>query len=148
MRQPIKRLIIAAVVVSGSLISPAEAACLNDAVRTIPGEFHNSLYVVLATPVSTVPLPESPDGYFLAGDEIKIRITKVFKGRPAKFLEVFSEHSSGGFPLKLNMSYILFLSQEDGRLGADNCGHSGLVKNSRSVLDAVQAISTQALAHP
>lgn len=147
MRQTIKFLGVAFILLSGSRPLLAQSACVFDADRTISGEFDHSEYVVLATPVSTVHTPTSTDRYFLDGDDTTIRIMKVFKGSPIQSLKVFSENSSGRFPLELNEPYVLFLYQDHGRFQVDNCGHSGLVEKSRLVLRSVRALSVRSAAH-
>jgi hypothetical protein len=146
MRQTLKLAIVAAKVLVGSRPFPAQSACLNGVI-TIPGEFNSSLYVVVATPISSTHIPESSHGYFLDGDETTIRVTKVLKGPPTTSLRVFSENSSGRFPLDLHKPYILFLYTQDNRLMVDNCGHSGPIENSQSVLSAVQSFAARAAQH-
>jgi hypothetical protein len=147
MRQIIKFLGVAFILLSGSRPFSAQSACVFEADRTISGEFDHSEYVVLATPIATAHMPTSADRYFLDGDDTTIRIMKVFKGPPAQSLNVFSENSSGRFPLELNEPYVLFLYQDHGRFQVDNCGHSGLAEKSRSVLRDVRALSVRSAAH-
>ena len=145
MRHTFKLTIAASVVLSGTLLSTAQSACVNDyAVRTIAGEFNRSVYVVLATAISHTRVPESSDQYFLAGQNTTIRITTLFKGPTEKVLTVFSEFSSGQFPLNLNQSYLLFIYREHGRLSVDNCGHSGPTKFSGKIISAVRVLSAHA----
>lgn len=145
MRHVCKLAIVVSVVLSALLLSVAGAACVDDySARTIAGEFKRSAYVVLGKPISTTLVPESSDHYFLSGQNFTIRILELFKGPPARTLTVFSEYTSGQFPMKLNKSYILFLYREHGRLSVDNCGHSGPAGSSYKVINTVRALSGRA----
>jgi hypothetical protein len=50
-----------------------------------------------------------------------------------KPLEIFSENTSGRFPMQLRRRYVLFVYREAGRLMVDNCGNSGFIEDKAVV---------------
>jgi len=59
---------------------------------------------------------------------------RILKGRPRKTFIVFSENTSGRFPMNAKKSYLVFVYREHGRLRIDNCGNSGLLDGSAPAL--------------
>ncbi|TAL04485.1 MAG: hypothetical protein EPO08_01230 [Rhodospirillaceae bacterium] len=134
---------MAAILVSTLMgaLSPdaAQAACLE--FPSLPQQYTTALYIITGTAVSEKYIEGSPDDYFMPGDELKVHVDKVLKGSPPPYLTLFSERSSGMFPLDLSVPYVLFIEQEHGRLMVSNCGDSDYLSKSKNILAAVQRIS-------
>lgn len=122
-----------------SIMSLAYAICLNGHL-SVKLEYDGSRYIVIGTTVSEKLAAESSDGYFLDGTEYLVRVSKSLKGAAPHVLSVFSENSTGRFPLAIGQSYLLFLRLVNGRMVVDNCGNSGLLEKSGSTMSAMTQI--------
>ena len=60
----------------------------------------------------------------------QLRVHRVFRGTLGDTVDVFTENSSGRFPLEMGRKYLLFASRGDGRLVIDNCGNSALLSEA------------------
>src|SRR6267378_5328355 len=102
----------------------ATAACLlND--YSVRAEYDRSLMVLTGKVVAERTVPES--GRRKAGQS----------------LDVFSENSSGRFPMQPSESYLLFIHLDTDRLAVDNCGNSGPVSARAETLRAVRALASR-----
>lgn len=54
-----------------------------------------------------------------------MKVEAVYRGDVSGSLVIFSENSSGRFPMEPHIPYVLFIYREAGRLMVDNCGNSG-----------------------
>src|SRR5579871_701305 len=111
-------------------LGAAQAACLE--FPSLPQQYASALYIVTGTAISEKYIEGSPDDYFMPGDEFKVHVDKVFKGSPPPYLTLFSERSSGMFPLDLHVPYVLFVEEEHGRLLVSNCGDSDYLSKSKN----------------
>jgi len=116
------------------------AACLNG-YPSVRREYTESKFVLIGKVVKKRTVPGSADGYFLEGDTYRVVPTHVYKGNIKGLLELFSENSSGRFPMLLNKEYLLFLYAEHGRLRVSNCGNSDLISHAKKAVAAVARIS-------
>jgi hypothetical protein len=117
----------------------SQAVCLLDD-YSVEAEYQRSEAVVLASVASerVVPDPDDPEGF--AGIIYTLRVQESFRGTRLKTMEVFSENSSGRFPMEKGKAYILFLYRQEGRLSADNCGNSGSSLQKGDVVAAVRRL--------
>ena len=104
-------------------------------------EYASSTLVLIAHVVGTRKTPPTADGYFLDGDTYKVSPVRIFKGHAGKHIELFSENSSGRFPMQAKREYLLFVYSEHGRLVADNCGNSGLLSSSKKAIAEVSHLA-------
>lgn len=120
-------------------IADSQAVCLLDD-YSIEGEYQRSEAVVLASVASerVVPDPDDPKGF--AGIIYTLHVQESFRGTPSKTMEVFSENSSGRFPMEKGKAYILFLYRQQGRLSADYCGNSGPALQKQDVVAVVRRL--------
>jgi len=109
---------------------------------SVRGEFERSVAVLIGTVVAERATPESKDLY--EGVTYTVKIEESFRGRLPPTVELFSENSSGRFPMTKGEKYVLFLYQVVDRLAADNCGNSGLVSDKQDVLTAVRQLAKMA----
>jgi hypothetical protein len=128
--------IIAALFLLG--LSPAAfAACvLSD--YSVEAELHRSIAVVVGTVMAERPTAETRD--LLDGVTYTISVDETLHGGAPKTLELFSENSSGRFPMQKGKIYVLFIYRALGRLAVDNCGNSGLVTEKKAVLTSVRQL--------
>lgn len=119
--------------------SSAFGACF-DGHPTVAQEYGKSLYVLSAKVLDAKTMAPSQHHYFLEGDVYEIQPLEILKGSPIKKLLVFSENSSGRFPMDKGSSYLLFLYQVHGRWSVDNCGNSVPMKDSQEVLAKLRTL--------
>ena len=117
--------------------SLASAVCLKGH-RTIAEEYANSKTVFIGKVTAKEEVPKSGD--FYDGHDYSVQAQEVFKGNPINPIVIFSENSSGRFPMEVGMTYIIFLYYELGRYQIDNCGNSGLLSEKQDVVQAVRQL--------
>ena len=125
---------------TGLATSNTLGVCLLDD-YTVEREFERSSDVLLAKVVSErrVSDPEDPEGF--AATVYTVKAKQWFRGNVRRTLEVFSENSSGRFPMERGQTYLLFLSPDGAQLSADNCGNSGLVSEKQQALSVVRGLA-------
>jgi hypothetical protein len=124
------------------LLFPAIAAavCLNG-YPTVQKEYALSKLVFTGRVVQDQKTSGS-SGYFdLDGDTYTVVPTHVYKGESKAEAGLFSENSSGRFPMQVGQEYLIFAYEDHGRLIVDNCGNSNLISHSRSAVAAVAKLS-------
>ena len=131
--------ILLSCLVGFAMAHAALGACLQDD-YTVKAEFPRSVAVVKVLVVSerNVPDPDAPE--FIGGTIYRVKIQESFRGALQGIVEVFSENSSGRFPMERRREYLLFLYRDAGRLSADPCGNSGLVSEKKDVLATVREL--------
>jgi hypothetical protein len=120
----------------------AAGVCVNGH-PSVKDEFSNAEYVLTAVVTAASEVPQSKDGQDFSGTDYKLRSLHVLKGYPPETFTVFSENSSGRFPMDMKKRYLVFVYREGGRLRIDNCGNSGLLDVSGNALAKVLAIATK-----
>jgi hypothetical protein len=121
----------------------ASAACVNG-YPTVKQEYASSKFVLIGRVAGDHKSPGpagSSDNDFLDGDTYRVIPTGTFKGQPSGPIEIFSENSSGRFPMQVKAAYLIFIYEDSGRLIVDNCGNSGLVSRSGKAIQEVTALS-------
>ena len=78
-----------------------------------------------------------PGGTWADGTYYTVSVSSIQYGSAAKLVKVFSENSSGRFPMVLNEPYLLFISTCDGVQYVEAKGNSGRL---RSRLDALRGV--------
>ena len=79
-------------------------------------------------------------GHFIQGTFYTVRVQELLKGNPPKQVEIYDENSSGRFPMRFGVRYILvayegvFEGVRGPRLAIDSCGNSGTLKQAGRVL--------------
>ena len=120
---------------------PSHAVCLNGH-PSVPDEYVQSDAVLIGQVIGYRAVPEA-DGYY-EGDGYRIRVRELFRGRVPASFEVFSENSTGRFPMEVRRTYLLFVYRDRGRLMVDNCGNSGVLAASAAALDTVRQLHRKA----
>jgi hypothetical protein len=122
---------IAAVVACLFSASAAAAAC--DRYPTVAEEYAAADYVFVAQVTSgrMVRTPDDPEGFDAV--EYTVQSLKTFKGEPPEELLLYSENSSGRFPMDVTGWYLVFVGPAYGfgftepyriERAISNCGHS------------------------
>lgn len=120
--------------------STAFAACPNG-YPTISDEYSSSVMVFVGKVVAHRANPSSGDGYFLDGDTYAVIPRRVLKGNPGSRVALFSENSSGRFPMNMKRDYLLFVYKDHGLLMVDNCGNSDLMPHAKMALAQTTAVA-------
>lgn len=117
--------------------SPAGGACPKPAPK-VCGEFFKSDAVFVGKVLSQKTAPPQADSY--EGWLYRVRVSRVFRGFVGDTVEVFTENSSGRFPLDVGREYLLFATLAQGRLVIDNCGNSGLLAEATEKIREIKRI--------
>jgi len=120
---------------------PTHAVCFNGH-PSVPTEYAQSDVVLIGQVIRHRAVLEA-DGYY-EGDGYSIRVRELFRGSVPPAFEVFSENSTGRFPMEKRRTYLLFVYREGGRLMVDNCGNSGVLAASVAALDTVRQLHRKA----
>ena len=91
-------------------------------------EFLNSRVVLVGKVVSVRTVP--PHGEELDGWTYVLSVQEWFRGPHTKTIEVFTENTSGRFPLDIGKTYLLFAYPQGGRFTITNCGNSALLADA------------------
>jgi hypothetical protein len=131
--------IISTIIVFAMLLSSSigTAVCI-EGNRSIKQEYDDSKIVFIGRVLNKKDVPES-DGYY-EGEESTVQVKEVFKGKLNNKIIIFSENSSGRFPMAVGATYIMFLYYESGRYQIDNCGNSGLLSEKQSTVKSVRQL--------
>jgi len=122
-----------------ALPRPAMAACLlND--YSVQAEYDRSAAVVTGQVVAEHAVAAS--GRYFDGVVYTVKIEVVYRGDFSGLVDIFSENSSGRFPMQLHERYLLFIYRDTDRLAIDNCGNSGPVSEKTAELRAVRRIAS------
>jgi len=113
---------------------PASAVC---PVPQIPAnaEFFKRDIVFSGTVVS-----EGYDDRDVGGWFYRVRVLKVFRGPVRAEFTIYTENSSGRFPLEKGQAYLLFASGEQGRLEIDNCTNSAPLTQAAKSIEMIENI--------
>ncbi|MFY9741271.1 MAG: hypothetical protein WA252_09395 [Candidatus Sulfotelmatobacter sp.] len=120
----------------------ASAACVNGH-PTVQNEYGFSTFVLIGKVVGSQAVPMSVDGYFLDGNTFKLVPVRVFKGNVKRSIVLFSENSSGRFPMQVGKKYLVFAYTDHGRLMINNCGSSNLVSRAKKAVATVAHLSSE-----
>lgn len=112
----------------------AGAFCGNGS-PSVEEQFKSSKVVLAGTMIDSRDILDAEG--FVQGTFYSIRVSEVLKGSSGKTVELYSENSSGRFPMESGTEYLIFAYQgafegiNGPRLAVDNCGNSGTLKTSK-----------------
>jgi hypothetical protein len=121
-------------------IMSVHAVCLNGH-PSVAEEYKNAKAVVVATVVGQHDVPETSDGFYYEGTMYAIKIDRAFRGSVGAEAEIFSESTSGRFPMVIGSAYLLFIVEPHRRIVVDYCGNSGLLSRRGKVLREVERLA-------
>jgi hypothetical protein len=120
-----------------SVANYAIADCPGGDWWSVEHEYRQAQFVFVGVPVSDWPDP-GIDGW-IAGDFYRLKVQRVFGGAPLDYVNLFSENSSGRFPMNVGTPYLVFASFCGDRLYAYSRGNSGTLREKqRLVAEIVQ----------
>ena len=95
--------------------------------------------------ISAKEIPEP--GGFIRGTFYSVKVAETPKGSPSKRVELYSENSSGRFPMRIGVQYLVFadygvfegISRE--RLVVTNCGNSAPLSKAHKALAILRKLT-------
>ena len=130
-----------------ALVSDASAWC-GMGHRTVAQEFSDSGAVIVGS--VTTQEQWSHDGEVWDGTLYTVQVTEVLKGAPTKTINVYSENSSGRFPMDIGTTYLIFAyrgvfeNRASPEWAVDNCGNSTAVHANQQLLADVRHLAAVA----
>ena len=124
------------------LISPqiGFARCPDGNWWSVEREFSASRYVVIARVISEWEDPEG-EGEWIAGTFYRLDVRQSFRGSPKSHIDLFSENSSGRFPMEKGAQYLIFVSTCESRQYAYAKGNSIELSKAGGTLAKVKNLS-------
>jgi len=117
------------------------AVCLNGH-PSVAEESKAAKAVVAATVIAERLVP-SAEADFYDGTLYRIRVDRTFRGSLGDAAEIFSENSSGRFPMTVGAEYLLFIRSGSAGMRVDYCGNSGLLPKRRKELKQVERLAAK-----
>jgi hypothetical protein len=105
---------------------------------TVACEFLNSDAVFVGKVISSRAV--SPQGTELDGWLYALSIQELFRGPQTKIIGVFTENTSGRFPLAVGKQYLIFADEFEGRLTITNCGNSALLSKAQGAIQKLRTL--------
>jgi hypothetical protein len=123
------------------LLSMASASahfvCVNGHL-TVDAEYHRGI-VFIGTVLSE--RYEPPTKVFdQEGTTYTVRVDERIRGKLPRTIHIFSENSSGRWPMDIGTKYLLFLYRDRGRNIVDYCGNSEIYRASSPTLREVRQL--------
>lgn len=116
-----------------AVASPAAfGACVGD--YSLPGEYRWSEAVITGLVTDAHLIEDKDDPEVFAGIRYSVRVDHAYKGNLPGVIQVYSENSSGRFPMDLGTRYVLFLHKSGSNLSAHDCGNSGPVDDKAAAI--------------
>src|SRR4249919_3519214 len=117
------RNIFIATLIASAFPGSTFAACfLGD--YSMPAEYQRSEAVISGVVTDAHLVRDKQDPGSFSGIVYTVEISRSFRGSLHAKVNIYSENSSGRFPMELGTEYVLFLSRQGRTLVADNCGNS------------------------
>ena len=133
--------VLALVILGSGGFGAAFALCMDGRHPDVAAGFRASRYVITAIVESSRNESSADDPEGVADTVYTVRVVSVFKGKPGRYLTLWSENTSGGFPMHIGKEYLLFVeTSQDGDF-VDSCGKSGLLDQSKGELEEVEKMA-------
>jgi len=136
---------IAVIAVAGAPMLRAHAVCLDE--HGISGyhvpldkEFREAYVVAIGTVVAEKHVSERPP-FWLAGTSYRFRVDETLRGHRYKTLNLFSENTTGRFPMDIGEKYLVFVTKDRDVFGVSNCGNSTVVSGQSHVVQQVKEMA-------
>ena len=131
-------LAICALLLTGTIL---RAVCLNGH-PSVAEEYKAAKAVIAATVVAERLIP-SAEADFYDGTLYRIQVDKTFRGSLGESAEIFSENSSGRFPMTVGAKYLLFVHTGTAGMRVNYCGNSGLLPKRRKELKQIERLAAK-----
>jgi hypothetical protein len=123
-------------------VTLVHAVCLNGH-PSVAEEFKAAKAVIVARVVREHDVPEARDGFWNEGKMYTVKIELTFRENLGDEADLFSENTSGRFPMVVGSRYFLFVSRLHDRLIVDYCGNSGLLAKRQKELQEVGRLAAK-----
>jgi hypothetical protein len=120
----------------------AFAICVNGH-PSLEQEYENSSVVFVGRVISKESTSESKN--YLDGITYSVSVQEILRGASARTFRLFSENSSGRFPMRVSATYLVFAYEALGRLTVDNCGNSGELSEKAELLSVLRKMKSREL---
>lgn len=132
--------VLLALLLSALTASPGAAGvCLGD--YSVSSEYSRSEAVLTGTVTDAHLVEDKTYPVSFAGIAYSVSVDRSYRGDLHGVVQVYSENSSGRFPMELGTRYVLFLHKSGTNLTAYDCGNSGPIDDKATVLRALSALS-------
>lgn len=108
---------------------------------SVHAEYSRSDAVLEVVVVSERVVPDTEESDVLGGHYYTVRTEARYKGELPDVIDLFSENSSGRFPMVVGERYLVFVHSNVGNLTADNCGNSGRLSARQSIRSEVRRLA-------
>ena len=72
-----------------------------------------------------------------------VRVIETIRGRVTGRIDLFSENSTGRYPMEVGTKYLLFVYREHGQAMVDSCGNSEVFNETSPVLATVRSLKAK-----
>jgi hypothetical protein len=140
---PARKLIVSSTVLIGSA---ALVGAYCDSFATVEQEFKTSA-VVFVGKVSSAREVSVQSQAVSGGTFYSVAVEQVLKGTPSKTVELYSENSSGRFPMRVGVQYLVFAGYgvfegiSGQRLAINSCGNSAPLSKAHKALATVRKLT-------
>jgi len=129
------------------LVTAAESATAYcDSFPTVEQEFKTSALVFVGTVTSAREVAVRSEA-ITGGTFYSVEVVEVLKGRPSHKLQLYSENSSGRFPMDVGVQYVIFADYGEfegihgQQLGVNPCGNSAPLPKGNKTLATVRRLT-------
>ncbi len=123
--------------------SGAAAVCI-DGHPQPQREYQRSYAVVVGQVVAEqeTPAPTVLVGWY-PGTTYSFQVAEIVRGKIPRNIKLFSENTSGRFPMDVGTSYLVFVNVHRGIFMVDSCGNSGKVSDRQEVLASIRKLAKE-----
>ncbi len=134
--------------VSSALLvaAAASASAYCDSFPTVEQEFKTSALVFVGQ-VTSVREVAVRSQAITGGTFYSVEVVEVLKGRPSHNLQLYSENSSGRFPMEVGVQYVIFADYavfegiRGQKLAINPCGNSAPLAKAQKALAVLHALT-------
>jgi len=100
-------------------------------------EFHTAHAVAIGIAVSKKDISYGED---IEATAYQFAVEETLRGKRHRKIELYSENTSGRFPMDIGRRYLIFVSKEHGHFYVSNCGSSGELPEQSQIVEAVRRL--------
>jgi hypothetical protein len=135
-------------IVSSALLiaAAASAAAYCDSFPTVEQEFKATALVFVGRVTSAREVRVRSQAVS-GGAFYSVKVAQALKGGPSKMVELYSENSSGRFPMQVGEQYLVFADYgvfegiRGRKLAVNNCGNSAPLPKGNKTLETVRRLT-------
>jgi hypothetical protein len=120
------------------IFGAASAGAYCDSFPAVEPEFKTSAIVFVGKVTSAKEVPSRVG--LIRGTFYSVKVAQTLKGNPSNRVELYSENSSGRFPMRIGVQYLVFADYgifeaiSGKRLAINNCGNSAPLSKALAIL--------------